>query len=221
MVMAGPDEVVPVAHVPYSTSEGSAFRDQANATYQTGLALTEAQRLTAMFWRDNPHTSGLPSGHWMQIARQVCEQQELSLTQSVEAYARTGIALHEAFLNCWTWKYRYNLIRPVDYVHDHIDPNWKTWVDTPPFPEYTSGHSVASAAAATVLADLLGDVTFTDANTIVEWGTRSFDSFRTAAEEAAISRQYGGIHYPMAIEFGMDQGDAIAALVINRLQTRQ
>ena len=220
MVLRAADEVAPVAHVPYSASEGSAFWDQANATYQTGLALTEAQRLTAMFWRDNPHTSGLPSGHWMQIARQVCEQQELSLTQSVEAYARTGVALHDAFLNCWTWKYRYNLIRPVDYVHDHIDPNWQTWVATPPFPDYTSGHSVASAAAATVLTDLLGEVPFTDVNTIVEWGTRSFDSFRVAAEEAAISRQYGGIHYPMAIEFGMDQGDAIGALVANRLQTR-
>ncbi len=220
MVLRQPDEVVPVVHVPFSTTEGSAFWDQANATYQTGLALTQAQRETAMFWRDNPHTSGLPAGHWMQITRQVCEQQELSLTGSVEAYARAGIALHDAFLNCWTWKYRHNLIRPVDYVHDHIDPNWKSWVDTPPFPEYTSGHSVASAAAATVLTDLLGDVGFADVNAVPEWGTREFDSFRSAAEQAAGSRQYGGIHYPMAIEFGIDQGDAVGALVIDRLQTR-
>lgn len=221
MVLASNDEVAPVAPVPYSADEGSAFWEQANATYQTGLGLTQAQRLTAMFWRDNPHTSGLPSGHWMQIARQFCVQQELSLTQSVEAYARLGVALHDAFLNCWTWKYRYNLIRPVDYVHDHIDPNWQTWVATPPFPEYTSGHSVASAAAATVLTDLLGAVPFTDVNTIPDWGTRSFANFREAAEEAAISRQYGGIHYPMAIQFGMDQGDAIAALHIARLNTRR
>jgi hypothetical protein len=221
MVLHQADEVVPVAHVPYSSAEGSAFWEQANATYQTGLALTQAQRETAMFWRDNPHTSGLPSGHWTQITRQVCEQQGLSLTQSVEAYARAGVALHDSFLNCWTWKYRYNLIRPVDYVHDHIDPSWQTWVATPPFPEYTSGHSVASAAAATVLTDLLGEVSFTDVNTIVEWGTRTFASFRVAAEEAAISRQYGGIHYPMAIEFGMDQGDAVGALVVDRLQTRR
>jgi hypothetical protein len=221
MVLARPDEVAPVAHVPYSANEGSAFWEQANATYQTGLALTQAQRQTAMFWRDNPHTSGLPSGHWMQIARQVCIQQELSLTQSVEAYARAAVALHDAFLNCWTWKYRYNLIRPVDYVHDHIDPSWQTWVATPPFPEYTSGHSVASAAAATVLTDLLGNVAFTDVNTISEWGTRSFGSFREAAEEAAVSRQYGGIHYPMSIEFGIDQGDSVGQLVVNRLETRR
>lgn len=220
MILHQADEVVPVAHVPFSSVEGSAFWDQANATYQTGLALTQAQRETAMFWRDNPHTSGLPSGHWMQITRQVCEQQGLTLTESVEAYARAGIALHDAFLNCWTWKYRYNLIRPVDYVNDHIDPSWTSWVATPPFPEYTSGHSVASAAAATVLEDLLGDIGFTDVNAVPDWGTRTFASFRTAAEQAAVSRQYGGIHYPMAIEFGMDQGDAVGALVIDRLQTR-
>ena len=139
MVLQTADEVTPVAHVPYSANEGSAFWEQARATYQTGLALTQSQRDTALFWRDNPHTSGLPSGHWMQIVRQVCMQQELSLARSVEAYARVGIALHDAFLNCWTWKYRYNLIRPVDYVHLHIDPNWRSWVDTPAFPEYTSG----------------------------------------------------------------------------------
>ena len=221
MVLRTGDEVKPVAPVPFSTQEGSPFWQQANATYQTGLALTQAQRETAMFWRDNPHTSGLPSGHWMQITRQVCAQRDLSLTRSVEAYARAGIALHDAFLNCWTWKYRYNLIRPVDYVRAYIDPNWTTWVATPPFPEYTSGHSVGSAAAATVLTDLLGDVAFTDANTITEWGTRQFDSFRAAAEQAARSRQYGGIHYPMAIEFGMDQGDAVGRIVIDRLQTRR
>lgn len=219
MVLHRADEVRPVNHVPYSAAEGSAFWEQANATYQTGLALTQAQRETAMFWRDNPHTSGLPSGHWMQIARQVCEQRGLTLAQSVEAYARTGIALHDAFLNCWTWKYRYNLIRPVDYVHDHIDPSWTTWVATPPFPEYTSGHSVASAAAATVLTDLLGAIGFTDVNAVPDWGTRTFDSFRTAADEAATSRQLGGIHYPMAIQNGMDQGDAIGALVVDRLLT--
>jgi membrane-associated phospholipid phosphatase len=221
MVLRQADEVVPVAHVPYSANEGSAFFEQARTTYQTGLALTQAQRETAMFWRDNPHSSGLPAGHWMQITRQVCEQQGLSLARSVEAYARAGVALHDAFLNCWTWKYRFNLIRPVDYVHDHIDPGWRTWVDTPQFPEYTSGHSVASAAAATALTDLFGDLAFSDTNAVPDWGTRSFGSFREAAEEAAISRLYGGIHYPMAIELGMSQGDAVGALVIERLHTRR
>lgn len=221
MVLRRADEVAPVAHVPYSADEGSAFWQQARATYEAGLALTQWQRETAMFWRDNPHSSGLPAGHWLQITRQVCRQQGLSLTRSVEAYARAGVALHDAFLNCWTWKYRYNLIRPVDYVHAHIDPKWRSWVDTPQFPEYTSGHSVASAAAATVLTDLLGEVGFTDTNAVPDWGTRHFSSFRAAAQEAATSRLYGGIHYPMAIEFGMTQGETVGALVVDRLQTRR
>lgn len=221
MVLRRADEVLPVAHVPYSANEGSAFSEQARATYQAGLALTQAQRQTAMFWRDNPHSSGLPSGHWMQITRQVCERQGLSLTNSVEAYVRAGVALHDAFLNCWTWKYRYNLIRPVDYVHEHIAPQWKTWVDTPQFPEYTSGHSVGSAAVATVLTDLFGNLAFTDTNTVPDWGTRQFGSFRQAADEAAISRLYGGIHYPMGIDLGMKQGDEVGAIVVERLQTRR
>jgi hypothetical protein len=221
MVLRGADEVAPVVHVPYSANVGSAFWAQANATYQAGLALTQWQRETAMFWRDNPHSSGLPSGHWMQIVRQVCEQQQLSLARSVELYARVGVALHDAFLNCWTWKYRYNLIRPVDYVRHHIDPNWRTWVDTPAFPEYTSGHSVASAAAAHVLTDSLGNVAFSDTNAVPDWGTREFGSFREAAEQAAISRLYGGIHYPMAIEAGLEQGDRVGALVVERLRTRK
>ena len=221
MVLRSADEVTPVVHVPYSANVGSAFWEQANATYQAGLALTQWQRETAMFWRDNPHSSGLPSGHWMQIVRQVCEQQQLSLARSVELYARVGIALHDAFLNCWTWKYRYNLIRPVDYVRHHIDPNWRPWVDTPAFPEYTSGHSVASAAAAHVLTDSLGDVAFSDTNAVPDWGTREFGSFREAAEQAAVSRLYGGIHYPMAIEAGLVQGDRVGSLVVERLQTRR
>ena len=102
-----------------------------------------------------------------------------------------------------------------------IDSNWRSWVDTPPFPEYTSGHSVASAAAAHVLTDLLEGVAFSDTNAVPDWGTREFGSFREAAEQAAISRLYGGIHYPMAIEAGLDQGSQVGALVVDRLQTRR
>lgn len=103
----------------------------------------------------------------------------------------------------------------------HINPNWQTWVATPAFPEYTSGHSVASAAAAHVLTNLFGDLAFNDENATPEWGTSQFGSFREAAQQAATSRLYGGIHYPMAIEAGLDQGAAIGSLVVDRLQTRR
>lgn len=146
----------------------------------------------------------------------------MDLGTTVEVFARTGVALHEAFLSCWTWKYRLNLLRPVTYVRRHIDPAWSTFVNTPQFPEYTSGHSVASRAASTVLTELLGDVSFTDdSHRDRGMAARSFASFTAAADEAAQSRLYGGIHFPMGIDAGKDQGDEIGRLVIARLRTRR
>jgi hypothetical protein len=221
MVLHGAAEVAPVPHIPFSTEPGSPFWEQAMLTYQTEEATTDEQRAIALYWRDNPITSGLPSGHWLNVVREVSQQHALSLSQTVEAYARTGVALHDAFLNCWTWKYRYNLLRPVTYVQAYIDPAWVTNVNTPQFPEYTSGHSVGSRAASTVLTDLLGDLPFVDtARAVTGQPTRSFTSFHQAADMAAISRLYGGIHYLMGIENGKAQGDQIGALVIDRLQTR-
>src|SRR5687768_11328646 len=126
-------------------------------------------------------------------------------------YARAGITLADAFISCWHEKYRTNLLRPVSYIRAHIDPNWLSWVNTRQFPEYTSGHSVASAAVAAVLTDLLGPVSFVDTHRMPGLGTRTFSSFDEAAEEAAGSRLLGGIHYPMGIERGMDQGAWLGA----------
>jgi hypothetical protein len=221
MVLQSADEVVPLPHVPFSTEPGSPFWEQAMHTYQVEEATTAEQRAIALYWRDNPITSGLPSGHWMNLVGSVSRQHALTLSQTVEAYARAGVALHDAFLNCWTWKYRFNLLRPVSYVQAYIDPAWVTNVNTPQFPEYTSGHSVASRAVSTVLTDLLGDLPFVDtARAVPGQPSRSFDSFHQAADMAAMSRLYGGIHFLMGIENGKAQGDQIGALVINRLQTR-
>jgi hypothetical protein len=229
MILKTADEVEPAPHVPFSTVEGSPFWEQANLTMQTGLALTATQRRIAMFWRDNPVTSALPSGHWMRVVRQVSDQHGLSLADTVEAYARAGAALHDAFLNCWTWKYRFNLVRPVSYIQDVIQADvpaaekWQSWVNSPQFPEYSSGHSVGSRAASTVLTELLGERAYVDHHPAAPGGgdTRSFGSFHEAANEAALSRLYGGIHYLMGIENGKTQGDQVGALVIARLQTRR
>lgn len=223
MVLTGAAEVAPLPHVPFSTEPGSPFWEQAHHTYLVETSTTSEQKAIALYWRDNPVTSGLPSGHWMSIVREVSQQHRLTLSQTVEAYARAGVALHDAFLNCWTWKYRYNLLRPISYVNDHIDPGWRTSVvNTPQFPEYTSGHSVASRAVSTVLTDLLGELPFTDtARAVPGRPSRTFSSFHQAADMAAISRLYGGIHYLMGIENGMTQGDQLGALVIDRLQTRR
>jgi hypothetical protein len=222
MVLRGAAEVVPAAHIPFSAEEGSEFWAQAMTVYQTSQSLTDEQRAIARFWTDNPLTSGLPSGHWMLLVAQVAHQRDLDLPATVEAFTRLGVALHDAFLNCWTWKYRLNLLRPVTYVRRYIDPGWNTFVNSPQFPEFTSGHSVASRAAATVLTDLLGSFEFIDdSHAPRSMPARRFASFFAAANEAAQSRLYGGIHYPMGIEHGKNQGDDLGALVISRLRTRR
>ncbi|HEV2809321.1 MAG TPA: hypothetical protein VGV93_02850, partial [Acidimicrobiales bacterium] len=119
MVLRGALEVEPEPHVPFSVEPGSRFHDQALAVYETSQLLTAEQRAIARFWTDNPRTSGLPSGHWMLIIAQVSRARGLRLDTALETYARVGIALHDAFLNCWAWKYRINLLRPISYVHDH------------------------------------------------------------------------------------------------------
>ena len=144
------------------------------------------------------------------------------LDEAAEMYVRVGVALADAFIACWHAKYRVNMLRPITYVRRHIDPRWSPLLLTPPFPEYTSGHSVASAAAAEVLARLFGDVPFIDRTHDARgFRARSFGSTRDAAAEAAISRLYGGIHYPMSIEAGVQQGQRIGRRVAEGLRTRR
>jgi membrane-associated phospholipid phosphatase len=219
------DEVAPVPHVPFSTDPASPFFAQAWSTYQQSLDNDDESRDSARVWTDNPVFSGLPAGHWLHIVIQVAEQHRLRLDLTVKALVRTAVALHDAFMNCWTWKYRYNLLRPVTYVRTYgIAAGWNTWVNTPQFPEYTSGHSVASAAAARVLTDLFGPKRFDDRTLATTQGivrsTRQFRSFEEAAAMAAQSRLYGGIHYPMGIAAGLEQGEEIGRIVVSRLRTR-
>ncbi len=234
-VLTHQGECEPPPHVPYSEEPGSPFWQQAMTTYEQSFRNTDETRAIARFWTDNPGSSGLPSGHWLSIVRQVAEQQSLRLDQAVEAFALAGVALADAFLSCWYAKYRINLVRPITYVRRHIDPAWSTLVNTPQFPEYTSGHSVSSMAAATVLTDLLGEFPIVD-DTHAGYPllptrpgdpappqrvARAHGSFLQAAEEAARSRIYGGIHYPMGIEAGKDQGVKIGELVLARVRTRR
>jgi hypothetical protein len=208
----------------YSEDPSSAFYAQAMAVYDQWKANTDETRGIARFWTDNPLLSGLPAGHWLLIVTQFAEQHSLNLAELVEAYARAGVTLADAFLSCWTEKYRTNLLRPSTYVRRHIDAGWTTWVNTPQFPEYTSGHSVASNAVATVLTDLLGARPFVDRHVATGLTTitqRSFTSFRQAAADAAQSRLYGGIHYPMGIAMGLAQGDRVGAVMLARLHSRK
>ncbi len=216
-------ECKPPPPVPYSEEADSPFWQQASVVYETSRDLNDARRTTALFWRDNPDGStGLPSGHWMLVGCIVIEQEQLDLGRAVELLALLGIAVADGFTSCWTEKYETNLLRPVTYIQRLMDPAWSSFVNSPAFPEYTSGHSVGSAAAAEILTAILGTVAYTDDTGLVNgYPSVRYGSFREAANEAATSRLYGGIHYPMGIDAGLVQGADVARKVLERVQTRR
>jgi len=205
----------------YSEDPASAFYAEAMEVYTISQSLTDGQKQIARFWSDDAMLSYTPPGHWVAIMAQVSREKGLDLTAQVEALARMGVAMADAFIGCWQAKFQYDLIRPISYIKKVIDPKWEPLLNTPPFPEYPSGHSTQSAAAAAVLTALFGEnYSFTDESPTPDGApTRSFASFWAAADEAAMSRLYGGIHFMPAITNGQDQGRCIAAYAI-ALQTR-
>jgi hypothetical protein len=211
------NECHPPAPPQFSEHPGSAFYTEANEVYTTVNALTAEQLAIARFWSDDPGLTPTPPGHSISILTQVLRQLHSSLGTAAEAYALLGVAVADAFIACWNAKYEYNLLRPITYIRSVIDSSWGNPLPlaTPPFPEYTSGHSVQSGAMATVLGALLGEVPFTDhTHDVRGLAPRSFTSFDAAAEEAAVSRLYGGIHYRSAIEQGLDQGRCIGGHIL-------
>jgi hypothetical protein len=206
----------PGPHPPFSTAPDSAFFAEAVEVYDAVNSLTAEQRAIALFWSDDPGMTATPPGHSLSILTQILRAQDRSLADAAEAYAKLGIAVCDAFIACWQVKYAHNLLRPITYIRDTIDPGWgdPLPLTTPPFPEFTSGHSVQSAAAAKVLTALFGAMPFTD-RTHEARGlpARSFASFDAFADEAAVSRLYGGIHFRSAIDRGLAQGTCIGSTV--------
>lgn len=218
----------PEPPLPYSLETDSEFYLQTKEVYEIGKALSPEQIAIAEFWDCNPFAMQLrghfmfsikkltPGGHWMGIAGIASKSQTFNYVRSSEIYALTAIALFDGFISSWDEKFRSNLIRPETVINQHIDPEWKPLLQTPPFPEYTSGHSVISRAAAEVLTGVFGDDFYFEDTTEIEYGLpmRAFDSFYAAADEAAISRLYGGIHYRMAAEHGIEQGSNVGKNVL-------
>ncbi len=205
----------------WSTLPGSAFHAEAKRAYDVSRTITEEQFQTALYWADNPGQTGTPVGHWLAIGSQLVNQLDLSLEQAAEMFVLVTIAQADAFIAIWHEKYRLNLIRPVTYVRRYIDSSWTPAIVTPPFPEYPSGHSGQSASAATVLTALLGAVAFEDStNLAIGHAVRRYSSFQEAADEAAESRLYGGIHFPMGNENGKALGRCVGEVVLNRLRAR-
>jgi hypothetical protein len=206
----------------YSADPESQFYKEALEVYETVKAATPEQIAIARFWSDDPMLSMTPPGHWVSIALQVAEAAELPLDENVDLLARMGIAMADAFVGCWHDKFEYNLLRPVTYIKRVIDPKWEPILNTPPFPEYPSGHSTVSGAMDAVLTAFFGDnYAFEDRTGSPDGrNPRLFTSFTEAAEEAGISRLYGGIHFHAAIVDGLEQGRCIAQYT-NALRTRK
>ena len=197
---------------PYAEKPDSAFYKEAQEVYKISNAATQAQRQVALYWADEPLKTPTPAGHWNFIATDLLQQQKSTLAQAASAYVQINIAMADAFVASWKTKYTTHLIRPVTYVQLVIDSNWEPGImPTPPFPEFPSGHSVQSSAAAQVMAQVFGAHTaFTD-NTHNDrgWGPRTFSSFQAAANEAAVSRLYAGIHFRSGVESGQVQGRCV------------
>jgi hypothetical protein len=225
MALVSGSQITPKGHPPFSSSRGSAFYAAAEDVYLAGKQLTTEQKYIADFWADNPGASGTPPGHWIAIVSQTSRNSGLSLMRAAEAFARVGIALHDAFICCWNAKYATNLLRPVTYIRRYIDAAWLPYIATPAFPAYTSGHSSQSGAAAAVLTDMFGAMRFTDTthvdhSLVLAAGPRTFASFLDAAAEATISRLYGGIHYAFDNDDGFEVGKRIGEAVVKRITFR-
>ncbi len=225
----------PVSPPSFSTKKTSEFYKNAMAVYEAGVNQPSEQNAIANFWDCNPFKVNVkghvmfatkkisPNGHWENITRLVCNKANANAVQSAAAYAYLSVTLADCFVSCWDEKYRSKVIRPETYINQYIDTNWLPALQTPPFPEYTSGHSVVSAAAAVVLTKLFGDhFSFAD-STENEFSlpVRSYTSFTQAAHEAAISRFYGGIHYMPAITNGLTEGKRIGVFVTGKLKMKR
>lgn len=197
--------------------------------------LTDEQKHIADFWDDNPFKMNVsghvmfatkkfsPAGHWMNIVGIAADKAGSDFQTTVYAYAKTSIALFDGFISCWEEKFRSNVIRPETVINKYIDPEWRPYIQTPPFPSYVSGHSVISAAAAEVMTEIFGDnFSYTDTSEI-EFGIphRSFTSFRQAALEASWSRLYGGIHYRFDLEEGNRVGITLGKIVVDRIRMKR
>jgi membrane-associated phospholipid phosphatase len=197
-------------------------------------SLTDEQKHIADFWDDNPFKMNVtghvmfatkkfsPAGHWMNITGIAAKKAGADFNTTVAAYAATAVALFDGFISCWDEKYRSNYVRPETVINASIDQDWRPYIQTPPFPSYTSGHSTISAAAAEVMTSFFGDrLSFTDTS-LLEFGiaNREIASFRDAAREASISRLYGGIHYRFDLDAGNFSGLQIGKHILTRIRMK-
>lgn len=246
LVMDSASQFKPIPPHPFSTDKNSSFYKEAKETYDVGNRISKKlieventksklnpeEAAIASFWDCNPYATVIqghmmfakkkntPDAHWINITKIALKKTNSDFETTVFAFTKTSIGIFESFISCWDEKYRSNVVRPETYINQNIDENWRPQLQTPPFPEYTSGHSVVSSCSATILTTIFGDdFSYVD-DSEVNFGLpkRNFKSFKQAAAEASISRLYGGIHYRAAIENGITQGNNIGNYIITKLK---
>lgn len=231
MIMDSASQFIPVRPYRFSLDPKSDFYKSVMYVYDISQKLTEEEKQIAKFWDNNPYIVehhghmmiGVkkvgPAGHWLGIAGMAGKEHKTDFSESIATYAYTSIAFFDAFISAFDEKYRSEYIRPETFINLHIDHTWKPYIQTPPFPEYTSAHSVTSASAATVLTSLFGnEFSFVDSVEVPFGQTpRELNSFLEAAQEASMSRLYGGIHYLPSLDNGNLQGRKLGAHIVDEL----
>jgi hypothetical protein len=236
IAMDSANQFIPPPPIPFNVKDtNSAYYKEVMAIKNAVDSADEEQKHIAIFWDDNPfklNVSGhvmfstkkfSPPGHWMGIVGIAAQKAQVNFAETVYAYCATSIALFDSFIQCWDQKYRSNTVRPETVINKYFDPNWRPLLQTPPFPEYTCGHSTGSAAAAEALTSVFGDnFSYTD-TTELEFGipSRSFKSFRHAADENNWARFYGGIHYHSSCIVSTEYGAKVGQLVVSKIKFKK
>lgn len=202
--------------IPFDTLPNSEYYQQFLKTSQQKESLSQSQKEAAIWWSDDPDETFTPPGHSYYLATLVIKKAKPDLIKCTETYAKVGLAVADAFINCWKWKYKFFTERPNNYVTQHINQRWESFWPDPPFPAFPSGHAIQAAATASVLAGIYGNnFTFTDDAHVgrkrdelrnVDYKARNYNSFWEVAQETANSRFYGGIHIPQDNERGLEKG---------------
>lgn len=203
-------ETQPAPPIPFSTQQGSTFYNEVKYLYDRSKQLSAVDSVTVKFWGDITGNFNAPA-HAANIVTQLVKDKNLSLHDAAILYCKHGIAYSDGLISSFKAKYQYNLLRPVSYIRTVFEEtSWNPVIPTPPHPEYASNHAVISSAAAQVLTARFGNNhMFTDSTYAVEYGVRVYASFQKYAEEAAISRVLGGIHYHFTALSGLEQGKKI------------
>ena len=209
--------------IPYDSTEGSEYYQQFLAVYEKDLTLTRDEKEQAIWWGDDPDVTFTPPGHSFYLATEAMKLLNPSFIQVTETYARVGLAVADAFINCWKWKYHFFSERPNTFVPKFIDREWVSFWPDPPFPAFPSGHAIQASAMSTVMIDLYGEELVLsdsahhgrerDELRDTDFVVQHFDEFWDIASETADSRFYGGIHTPQDNEVGLVEGKRIATHV--------